>query len=79
MKRMIENLFAVIKSLRSNALLTPENRAHPKGLELHPTLLVQTRGMSNSPSQIKPDMLYWRQIWGSGRPTKGSNSAETVS
>ncbi|GFT42972.1 hypothetical protein TNCV_1615391 [Trichonephila clavipes] len=25
-----------------------------------------------------PDMLDWRQIWGSGRPRKGSNSAETV-
>ncbi|GFW13067.1 e3 ubiquitin-protein ligase RNF13 [Trichonephila clavipes] len=23
-------------------------------------------------------MLDWRQIWGSGRPRKGSNSAETV-
>ncbi|GFW18743.1 hypothetical protein TNCV_1369971 [Trichonephila clavipes] len=25
-----------------------------------------------------PDMLYWRQIWGSDRPRKGSNSVETV-
>ncbi|GFW34480.1 hypothetical protein TNCV_500981 [Trichonephila clavipes] len=25
-----------------------------------------------------PNMLDWRQIWGSGRPRKGSNSAETV-
>ncbi|GFX43418.1 hypothetical protein TNCV_4874381 [Trichonephila clavipes] len=34
--------------------------------------------MPNSPSQMIPDMLYWRQIWGSGRPRKGGNSAETV-
>ncbi|GFT53995.1 hypothetical protein TNCV_153561 [Trichonephila clavipes] len=34
--------------------------------------------MPNSPSQITPDMLEWRQFWGSGRPRKGSNSAETV-
>ncbi|GFT34074.1 hypothetical protein TNCV_4385131 [Trichonephila clavipes] len=34
--------------------------------------------MSNSPSQMIPDMLDWKQIWRSGRPRKGSNSAETV-
>ncbi|GFX81194.1 hypothetical protein TNCV_1911861 [Trichonephila clavipes] len=39
---------------------------------------VQTCGIPNSPSQKIPDMPNWRQIWGSGRPRKGSNSAETV-
>ncbi|GFU47944.1 hypothetical protein TNCV_4967401 [Trichonephila clavipes] len=34
--------------------------------------------MSNSPSQMIPDMLDWRQIWGSGGPKKGINSAKTV-
>ncbi|GFV81947.1 uncharacterized protein TNCV_3151451 [Trichonephila clavipes] len=34
--------------------------------------------MPKSSSQRIPDMLDWRQIWGSGRPRKGSNSAETV-
>ncbi|GFW62828.1 hypothetical protein TNCV_4451771 [Trichonephila clavipes] len=34
--------------------------------------------MPNSPSQMIQDMLDWRQIWGSGRPRKGSNSVETV-
>ncbi|GFT49078.1 e3 ubiquitin-protein ligase RNF13 [Trichonephila clavipes] len=34
--------------------------------------------MSKLPSQMIPDMLNWRQIWGSIRPRKGSNSAETV-
>ncbi|GFX43474.1 uncharacterized protein TNCV_4874941 [Trichonephila clavipes] len=29
--------------------------------------------MSNSPSQMIPDMLDWRQIWRSGRPGKGTN------
>ncbi|GFV75519.1 hypothetical protein TNCV_1483631 [Trichonephila clavipes] len=38
---------------------------------------VQTRWMPNSPSQMIPDRLDWRQIWGSGRPRKGSNSPET--
>ncbi|GFV34315.1 hypothetical protein TNCV_4023301 [Trichonephila clavipes] len=38
----------------------------------------QTRGMPNLPSEIIPDMLDWRQIWGSGRPRKGSNRAEIV-
>ncbi|GFW78580.1 uncharacterized protein TNCV_2243801 [Trichonephila clavipes] len=28
--------------------------------------------MSNSPSQMIPDMLDWRQIWESGRSRKGS-------
>ncbi|GFW31190.1 uncharacterized protein TNCV_2577721 [Trichonephila clavipes] len=32
----------------------------------------------NSPSHMIPDMLDWRRIWGSSRPRKGSNSAETV-
>ncbi|GFU53135.1 integrase catalytic domain-containing protein [Trichonephila clavipes] len=39
---------------------------------------VQSRGMPNSPSQMIPDMLDWRQIWGLGRSSKGSNSAGTV-
>ncbi|GFY15306.1 hypothetical protein TNCV_1571171 [Trichonephila clavipes] len=34
--------------------------------------------MPNSPSQMIPDMLDWRQIWGSGKPRKGSNSAEII-
>ncbi|GFV06746.1 uncharacterized protein TNCV_1611591 [Trichonephila clavipes] len=34
--------------------------------------------MPNSPSQMIPDMLDQKQIWGSGRPRKGSNNAETV-
>ncbi|GFV34406.1 hypothetical protein TNCV_1776951 [Trichonephila clavipes] len=34
--------------------------------------------MPNSPFQMIPDMLNWRQIWGPGRPRKGSNSVETV-
>ncbi|GFS67225.1 hypothetical protein TNCV_2902381 [Trichonephila clavipes] len=34
--------------------------------------------MPNSPSQIIPYMLEWRQIWGSARQRKGSNSAKTV-
>ncbi|GFX51429.1 uncharacterized protein TNCV_3103621 [Trichonephila clavipes] len=29
--------------------------------------------MPNSPSQMIPDMLNWRQIWVSGRPRKGSD------
>ncbi|GFV54630.1 uncharacterized protein TNCV_3578831 [Trichonephila clavipes] len=33
--------------------------------------------MPNSPSQMIPDKLDWRQMWGSGRPRKDSNSAET--
>ncbi|GFT34061.1 hypothetical protein TNCV_4385041 [Trichonephila clavipes] len=33
--------------------------------------------MPNSTSQMIPDMHDWRQIWGSGRPRKGSNGAET--
>ncbi|GFY21396.1 hypothetical protein TNCV_3994401 [Trichonephila clavipes] len=32
--------------------------------------------MPNSPSQIIPDILDWRQIWGSGRQRKGSNTVE---
>ncbi|GFX51402.1 hypothetical protein TNCV_3103351 [Trichonephila clavipes] len=32
--------------------------------------------MNNSPSQMIPDMLEWRQIWGSGRPRKGSDSVK---
>ncbi|GFV83331.1 hypothetical protein TNCV_1900571 [Trichonephila clavipes] len=39
---------------------------------------VQTCGMPNSPSQMIKDMLDWREIWGSGSPRKGRNSAETV-
>ncbi|GFW48891.1 hypothetical protein TNCV_3900891 [Trichonephila clavipes] len=34
--------------------------------------------MPYSPSQVIPDILDWRHIWGSGRPKKGSNNAETV-
>ncbi|GFV36708.1 hypothetical protein TNCV_1033841 [Trichonephila clavipes] len=34
--------------------------------------------MPNSPTQMIPDMLDWRQIWGSRRPRKGSNSAKKV-
>ncbi|GFW43138.1 uncharacterized protein TNCV_1475331 [Trichonephila clavipes] len=34
--------------------------------------------MPNSLSQMIQDMLDWRQIWGSGRARKDSNSAETV-
>ncbi|GFU51012.1 uncharacterized protein TNCV_4462041 [Trichonephila clavipes] len=34
--------------------------------------------MPNSPSQMVLDILDWRQISGSGRTRKGSNSAETV-
>ncbi|GFU65282.1 hypothetical protein TNCV_299811 [Trichonephila clavipes] len=34
--------------------------------------------MPNSPSQIIPYMLEWRQIWGSARQRKGSNSAKAV-
>ncbi|GFX02899.1 hypothetical protein TNCV_4438811 [Trichonephila clavipes] len=33
--------------------------------------------MPNSPSQMIPDMLDWRKIWGLGRPRKGSNSLMT--
>ncbi|GFV80761.1 hypothetical protein TNCV_4619221 [Trichonephila clavipes] len=39
---------------------------------------VQARVLPNSPSQMIPDMLNWRQIWGSGRSRKGSKGAETV-
>ncbi|GFS61744.1 uncharacterized protein TNCV_2169651 [Trichonephila clavipes] len=35
--------------------------------------------MPNSPSEMIPDMSDWRQIWGSDRPRKGSESAETSS
>ncbi|GFV77626.1 hypothetical protein TNCV_616461 [Trichonephila clavipes] len=38
---------------------------------------VQTREMTNLPSQMIPDMLDMRQIWGTARPRKDSNSAET--
>ncbi|GFU69731.1 hypothetical protein TNCV_1221191 [Trichonephila clavipes] len=34
--------------------------------------------MPNSLSQMIQDMHDWRQIWGSSRPRKGSNSAETI-
>ncbi|GFW67694.1 hypothetical protein TNCV_3445661 [Trichonephila clavipes] len=34
--------------------------------------------MPNSPSQMVPDMIDWRQIWGSDRPMKGINNAETA-
>ncbi|GFX08356.1 hypothetical protein TNCV_3268451 [Trichonephila clavipes] len=34
--------------------------------------------MPSSPSHMIPDVLVWRQIWGSDRQRKGSNSAETV-
>ncbi|GFV02876.1 hypothetical protein TNCV_3610051 [Trichonephila clavipes] len=59
---------------------------HGKGLDVRLSLavalstiqFVQTRGMPNSPSQMIPDRLDWRQIWGSGRSNKGSNSADTV-
>ncbi|GFT98541.1 hypothetical protein TNCV_1352291 [Trichonephila clavipes] len=34
--------------------------------------------MPYSPSQMIPDMFDLRQIWRSGRPRKGSNSAKTV-
>ncbi|GFX11085.1 uncharacterized protein TNCV_4503001 [Trichonephila clavipes] len=34
--------------------------------------------MPNSPSQMSPNMLDWRQIWGSDRPMKGSNSVDTI-
>ncbi|GFT34361.1 e3 ubiquitin-protein ligase RNF13 [Trichonephila clavipes] len=34
--------------------------------------------MPNSPSQMIPDMLDWRQFWGLRRPMKDSKSAETV-
>ncbi|GFX95657.1 hypothetical protein TNCV_4885831 [Trichonephila clavipes] len=34
--------------------------------------------MPNSPFQMIPYIIDWRQIWGSGRPRKGSNSTETV-
>ncbi|GFW58250.1 uncharacterized protein TNCV_2634241 [Trichonephila clavipes] len=33
--------------------------------------------MPNSPPQMIPDMLDWRQIWGSGRPRKDSNGTHT--
>ncbi|GFT64158.1 HNF-1_N domain-containing protein [Trichonephila clavipes] len=32
----------------------------------------------NSPSQMIPDMLDWREIWRSDRPRRGNNNAETV-
>ncbi|GFV42530.1 hypothetical protein TNCV_2905391 [Trichonephila clavipes] len=34
--------------------------------------------MPNSPSQMIPDTLDWRQICGSGRLRKDSSSVETV-
>ncbi|GFV57743.1 hypothetical protein TNCV_4463411 [Trichonephila clavipes] len=34
--------------------------------------------MPNSTPQMTPDMLDWKQIWGSDRPMKDSNSAEAV-
>ncbi|GFV43092.1 hypothetical protein TNCV_5027821 [Trichonephila clavipes] len=37
-----------------------------------------TSSLFNSPSQIISDMLDCREIWGSGRPRKGSNCAKTV-
>ncbi|GFV50613.1 hypothetical protein TNCV_2212761 [Trichonephila clavipes] len=40
------------------------------------TNFIQIRGMPNSPSQMIPDMLDWRQIWGSG--SKGSIAAFTT-
>ncbi|GFX70985.1 uncharacterized protein TNCV_1689681 [Trichonephila clavipes] len=33
--------------------------------------------MPNPPSQMIPDMLDWRQIWGSSKPRKSSNSNGT--
>ncbi|GFV65752.1 uncharacterized protein TNCV_4153881 [Trichonephila clavipes] len=34
--------------------------------------------MPNSPTQTIPDMLDWRQIWGSGRPGKGKRPEEKM-
>ncbi|GFY18221.1 uncharacterized protein TNCV_2046271 [Trichonephila clavipes] len=34
--------------------------------------------MPNSPSQMIPDRHDWRQIWGSGDKSKGSNSEEKI-
>ncbi|GFW44919.1 hypothetical protein TNCV_4512331 [Trichonephila clavipes] len=39
---------------------------------------VQTRGLTDSPFLIIPDMLDWRQIWRSNTSRKGSNRANTV-
>ncbi|GFV48219.1 calpain-A [Trichonephila clavipes] len=54
------------------------SRRCPGSMEWLRPSFVQTRGMPNPPSQMIPDMLDWRQIWGSGRPRKGSNSVDTV-
>ncbi|GFS57440.1 hypothetical protein TNCV_1401311 [Trichonephila clavipes] len=41
-------------------------------------LFVLTRGMPNSPSQMIPDMLDWRQIWRLGRPRKDSKCGDSL-
>ncbi|GFV98803.1 hypothetical protein TNCV_2913201 [Trichonephila clavipes] len=49
----------------------PVSRAAPAtNIETIVNTFVQTREISKSPSQMIPDMLNWRQIWGSGRPRK---------
>ncbi|GFV39190.1 uncharacterized protein TNCV_1157751 [Trichonephila clavipes] len=39
---------------------------------------IQTREMPISPSQMIPDILDWRPLWGSDRLGKGSDGAETI-
>ncbi|GFX90213.1 uncharacterized protein TNCV_2449881 [Trichonephila clavipes] len=41
---------------------------------LNSNKFAQTRGTPNSPSQMIPDMLDWRQIWGSGKRRKDINT-----
>ncbi|GFU47435.1 sodium-dependent dopamine transporter [Trichonephila clavipes] len=55
-----------------NALVTEELKVG----NLKP--FVQTHEMPHSLSQMIPDMLDWRQFWGSGRPRKGSNSVKII-
>ncbi|GFW76254.1 uncharacterized protein TNCV_3800891 [Trichonephila clavipes] len=45
---------------------------------IEPATVVTSRGLPNSLSQIIPDMLDWRQIWGSTRQKKGKGKIEPI-
>ncbi|GFW58504.1 hypothetical protein TNCV_718051 [Trichonephila clavipes] len=56
----------------------PQTSHTAENIEKVSAAFVQTRGMPNSPSEMIPDMLDWRQIWGSIRPRKEAKSRDSL-
>ncbi|GFT85160.1 hypothetical protein TNCV_496261 [Trichonephila clavipes] len=56
----------------------PFQQDNPRPYTARVSQFDQTRGIPNWQSEMIPDMLHWRRIWGSGRPKKDINNTETV-